>query len=151
MEFLNVLSKGLVLGSCDGQQTIAQAKDVFTYRDADFENWGTDEPSEPTRETKVNVYELRKGATLNQMFNDISLDLDKLCLSQGQIIGFVQKYRKRLRDGYATFFLFRSGGKIFVAGVYVSSGGEGVGVGRLGGVYVWDACYHLRLVAPQLP
>jgi len=152
MEFLKVLSSDLSLGSCDGQQTIAQAKDVFTYRDSDFGNWGLNRASESAKEMKVKVYEMKKDATFNQMFNDINSDLNKLCLFQGQIIEFVQKYREHLRpNGYATFFLFKRGRKFFVARVYVGSSDLEVDVSRFESVCAWRAGCRRRLVAPQLP
>ena len=143
----------LELDETDGQATIAQAKNVFLgYIDSDFNGWGCDVQSEPTKKTQVAVHEMIKDGTFVQIFNGMSDDLNSLCLTQSQIIQFVQKHRKWLRtDGCATFFLFKVGAEFFVAGVYC------YGVGRLK-VYVyrfwhglvWGAGDRRRVVVPQL-
>ena len=116
-------AKNLIIGPTDGTETIAKSADIFTgYLDSNFQNYGTDVPSKATGDTAVAVHELVKNATFQQMFTG---DLDKLCLTQGQIIQFVKTQRKWLRtDGYATFFLFKVGNEFFVALVSVRSGGQ---------------------------
>lgn len=143
----------LVLDPTDGKETIPEAKVVFpAYIDSDFQNWGADEASGPTSETPVAVYEMVRDAKFETMFNSLGTEKEKLCLTQSQIIGFVKKYRNWLRtEGYATFFLFQSKGKFFVANVYFDGNGRlGVIVNRFAYDYVWGAeCRH-RVVFPQL-
>lgn len=146
-------SEPLTLDPTDGTETIAQATDLFTgYIDSDFRNWGCDVKSEPTKTTQVFVHEMIKDGTFAQIFNGMSDDLNSLCLTQSQIIQFVQKHRKWLRtDGYGTFFLFKVGKEFFVALVYLYSGyGLEVGVCRFLGGDVWDADDRHRIVVPQL-
>ncbi len=150
---LRLLSKGesIVIDSCDGSETLANAKETFKSGiDGDFKNWGTDKPGVATEDTAVQVYELVQNATFAQMFGFLGTDLNKLCLSQSQIKTFCRKYSNWLRqDGYATFFLFKGGDQFFVAGVLVGSGGLGVCVSRFEYDYVWYAeCLH-RMVVPQ--
>ena len=150
---LNLLSRGesLVLDVVDGTETLANATDIFAYIDSDFRNWGTDRKGPATKETNVAVYEMVKDATFSQMFGSLSSDLNNLCLTQAQIINFVKKYRRWLHtDGYATFFLFESGGGFFVASVDLDSGGGlGVLVRRLENSNVWNAGIRHRLVLPK--
>ena len=82
----------------------------------------------------------------------MSDDLNSLCLTQPQIIHFVEKHKKWLRtDGYGTFFLFKVGEELFVAYVYFDGYGRlKVFVYRFSFDYVWYAgCGH-RVVVPQL-
>lgn len=153
-EYLKLISadETLVIDQCDGQKVIADASDVFNSIDSDFRNWKADEVGQATSDTPVNVYELVKDGMFSDFFTSLTTDTGKLCLTQDQIIGFVKKHRNWLRtDGYATFFLFKSYGKIFVAYVHVDSDGTlHVDVSRLERGYRWFAVYRHRFVAPQL-
>lgn len=145
-------SEGLILDACDGQRTIAQAIDVFSYIDPNFKNWGTNVAGEATPETPVAVYEIFEDANFAEMFGALTDDPAKLVLAQGQILNFVEKYGKWLRkDGWATFFLFRAAGEFFV--VFIGTlfdGGLGVGVCQFEFDFVWSAGYLHRLVVPKL-
>jgi hypothetical protein len=143
----------LTLDETDGAETIAKAKDTFNgYLDSDFCNWNLDVPSQPTKDQKVSVFEMTKNGTFSQIYNGLSSNLDSLCLTQAQIIGFVKKHRKWLRaDGYGTFFLFKRGEDFFVADVRVLGDGSlFVCVVKLADDYVWYAEYQHRVVVPQL-
>jgi hypothetical protein len=152
--FLKLISGGetIVIAPTDGHETIAQAGDLFTgWVDGDFQRYGTNVPSEPTKDTPVQVFEMIKNGTFAQIFGGFGENLDRLCLSQAQIISFVQNHAKWLRaDGYGTFFLFKVGDEYFVARVCRSSDGLGVGADRLSDGYVWGAEYRHRVVVPQL-
>lgn len=152
--FLRLISGGeaLMLDALDGKEILAEANDVFAYIDSDFKNWRTDECGEATKETAVDVHEMVKDATFAQMFCSLSDDASKLCLTQAQIKNFVVKHRDWLRkDGYATFFLFKSKGKVFVAYVYFHSDGTlVVSVYKFEDDDRWYAEICHRLVVPQL-
>ncbi|HBO16475.1 MAG: hypothetical protein UR69_C0003G0088 [Candidatus Moranbacteria bacterium GW2011_GWE2_35_2-] len=153
-EFLCLIFGGenLIIDECNGREILADASDVFDWIDSDFRSWGADEQGPATKKTPVQVYELEKDGKFPQIYGAHSSDLDKLCLTQHQIKKFVQKCRDWLRtDGYGTFFLFKSKGHYFVAGVGFDSGGRlWVSVHRLENVYVWDAENRYRFVFPQL-
>ena len=143
----------LTLDETDGTETIAKAKDTFNgYLDSDFRNWKLDVASQPTKEQKVSVHEMIEDGTFAKIYNGLSSNLDSLCLTQAQIIGFVKKHRKWLRaDGYGTFFLFKRGEDFFVACVFVLGDGSlRVFVDKLAYDYVWRAGYRHRVVVPQL-
>lgn len=143
----------LELDETDGKETIAKAKDTFPgYIDGDFKGWGCDVKSEPTKKTQVSVYEMIKDGTFAQIWNGMSNDLNSLCLTQSQIIQFVQKHRKWLRtEGYGTFFLFKVRNEFLAADVsFDGYGRPGVGVDRFSSGYVWDAGRRRRVVIPQL-
>ncbi|MCX6719399.1 MAG: hypothetical protein NTZ38_03440, partial [Candidatus Taylorbacteria bacterium] len=143
----------LELDETDGQATIAKAKDTFPgWIDPDFREYGCDVESESTKKTQVTVHEMIKDGTFARIFNGMSDDLNSLCLTQPQIIQFVEKHKKWLRtDGYATFFLFKVGEEIFVALVYFGDVGElEVCAYRFSDGRVWHAEYRHRVVVPQL-
>jgi hypothetical protein len=151
--YLKLISSGqaLVIDACDGANVLADAKDVFAHIDPDFKNWKADQRGFASGETFVEVYEMKKDGTFSQMFGSLSPDLQKLCLTQDQIIGFVKKHREWLRtDGYGTFFLFMSNEQYFVAGVLFSGALLSVDVYRFEGSDGWYAGSHHRVVVPQL-
>ncbi|MFA5777207.1 MAG: hypothetical protein WC906_02105 [Parcubacteria group bacterium] len=151
---LKLISGGesLILDAVDGAETLAEAEDVFAYIDSDFKKYRADEKGPATDETPVEVYEMAKDATFAQMFGSLNYDVGRLCLTQHQIKNFVRKYRGWLRkDGYPTFFLFKSNNQFFVACVFFGSGGVlEVDVGRFGSDDVWYAGSRRRVVVPQL-
>jgi len=143
----------LELDETDGRATIAKAKDTFPgWIDPDFKKYGCDVKSAPTKKAQVSVHEMIKDGNFAQIWNGMSDDLNSLCLTQSQIIQFVQKHRKWLRtEGYGTFFLFKVGDEFFVAHVFFYDVGQlEVHVGRFSRDDVWYAEYRRRLVVPQL-
>jgi hypothetical protein len=153
-KYLQPISGGeVVLKACDGKQTIAKdGKSVFTgWIDRDFVHYGANEPGPATPETPVTVYELVKDASFARMFGSLSNDNDKLVLTQAQILEFVRDHENLLRtDGYATFFLFKSNGKFFVARVRGDVAGLGADVRHFEYDYTWFARFGHRVVVPQL-
>ena len=151
MGYLKLISgaETLILDATDGTETIAKSKDTFNgYLDSDFCNWNLDVPSQPTKEQKVSVFEMTKNGTFSQIYNGLSSNLDSLCLTQAQIIGFVKKHRKWLRaDGYGTFFLFKRDEDFFVAYVLVNDDGSlDVSVIEFSDDFVWHADNRHRVV-----
>lgn len=153
MVILRCISEELVIDATDGGEVIPGDKETFPGGiDSDFQNWGADEAGGPTPATKVKVHEMVADATFKQMFDSVTKKTDKLCLTQGQIKKFCQQHRDKLRkEGYATFFVFKSKGKFFVADVYF--GGIGrleVDVDQFEFDRVWSAEHRRRVVIPQL-
>lgn len=143
----------LTLSPTDGNEIIAEAGDLFKgYLDSDFVNWNTNVKGNPTEAQNVQVHEMTKDGTFEQIYSGLGTDLNALCLSQAQIIQFVKNHRKWLReDGYGTFFLFKVGGEFFVADVSVYSVGSlDAYVDRFSDDNVWFAENRSRFVVPQL-
>jgi hypothetical protein len=151
---LTLLSAGKTptLEALDGKKYIGGAKKVFkSHIDSNFEDWKLNEPGKATGKVHVQAYELNMDVTFAQIFSSLASDLDKLCLSQHQIIQFCKKYPDRLNQNeHATFFLFKKIGEYLVADVRVSP------KGLTAYVYCFDrevVCYskdRLRFVVPQL-
>ena len=153
--FLKLISgnEPLILDACDGTQTLADAKDMFTLISLDFRNCGADEKGPTTEETAVDVYKMTENATFLQMFGSLRSDVRKLCLSQHQIKMFIKKYRKWLQaEGHTTFFLFKSNNNLFVAGVnfFCSNDSLRVDVYQFESLCIWYAEYCHRVVVPHL-
>jgi hypothetical protein len=140
----------LELEHTDGKATIAKSGKLFNgCLDEYFRGWGLDVKSDLTQAQKVQVHEMIKDGTFAQIFKGLNDNLDALCLTQAQIIQFVEKHRKWLH-GYGTLFLFKVGDEFFVAHVYVRDGELRVNASRFGDVFVWGADRRRRVVVPQL-
>jgi hypothetical protein len=145
-------NESLVIEPNDGRQTIAQARDVFSYIDSNFKRWGCDVPSQSTKKiTPVSVYEMAQDATFSELFGDCGVEADHLFLTQAQIKQFVKRYTHWLKTGgNGTFFLFKSGDEFFVAAVFLFSDGRiGVRARRFSLDRVFRSRKHHRLVVPQ--
>ena len=159
---LNLISGGkkIVVRATSGKRTIAQAKDVFTWGiDSDFTNWDLDVPGEAKPETPVEIHEMTEDAVFKTIFESLGRNLDELCLTQDQIIVFVEDNKKWLRkDGYATFFLFTprdepinaDKSNLFVANVRLASDERLYAlVHRFSIDRVWNGGHRHRVVVPQ--
>ena len=138
----------LALGPADGQETLARATDIFRYIDSNFEHWSCDVAAPPTKEASVQVYEMVRDSTFQEMFGGFDVKLDRLALTQAQIKQFVKRYHNWLKKGgNGTFFLFQGGNEFFVAVVYLFSDGRlGARVRRLTLERVFRAKKRHRLV-----
>lgn len=152
--FLRLVKGGMVtIQATDGKSFIANEKELFNvYLDSGFKSWGLDRIGESTPETNIQVFELIKDATFNQMFNSISNELDELCLTQSQIIEIVRNHKNLLNQkGYANFFLMKECGEYFVTHVFLYSGGElRAGVDRFDYADVWSGSLGHRVVSCKL-
>jgi len=151
---LRLISGGekLMIETLDGKAYISDAKKTFKSGiDGDFKNWGLNQSGPATAETLLDVSEMTSDGTFVQIFTGITSDLEKLVMTQAQIIRFCEKHPTWLRqEGYATFFLTKVNGEYFVVSVYVISGGLDVNVDRLEDDSVWGGGSRHRVVAPQL-
>ncbi len=144
--------KRIAIRATTGQRMVSSAGDVFTLGiDSEFKNWGLDVPGEAKPETPVEVYEMVKDGDFKTIFGSLGRERDDLCLTQEQIVAFVENHKKWLRtDGYATFFLFKVGDEFFVAFVHLyGAGGPDACVNHFSGDVVWLGDYRHRFVVPQ--
>ena len=145
------IDTALTIPALNGKAIIAHEKKLFeAYLEENFVNWGLNKSGLATSQTKVQVYELISNGTLIQMFAGITTDLDKLVMSQNQVINFCRKYPQLLsKEGY-TNFLLKENAEYFVASVCMSVDGLLVYVSRLGNSDVLYANWIHRVVVPQL-
>lgn len=103
----------LTLKSLDGTKTFANSKQLFIQIPHFCEKW-IDVPSNPTKKTKIEVYDIQSLTTHEEKFNSISRDLDSLCLTQHQIIEFCTNHQNLFcpqtkRNFMGTiYFIFKS-------------------------------------------
>jgi len=102
----------------------------------------------PTKETAVQVYEMVRNSSFQELFGGFGVPLDSLALTQAQIKQFAKLYPNRLKKGgNGTFFLFKVGNEFFVAAAYFFSDGRlGVRVRGLTLERVFRAQKRHRLV-----
>ncbi len=149
--YLRPISPELTILPTNGTRTIAHASKLFTgYIDGGFKN--LDVPSLPSPTRSVMVYEQVKDGSFQDTFGSLGRPLDELCLTQDQIIAFVEREASWLHpQGYGTFFLFKEGDKFFVAFVDRHDAGRlKVYVSRLSDDCVWYAVCRYRFVFSQL-
>jgi hypothetical protein len=140
----------IVVGATDGKATIAKAKKVFTGNiDPEFNRLGTCDVCRATRATKVAIYEVKRDATLAQMFSSLG-DLNALVWEQSQIVKFCKEYTNRLgQAGGSVSFLFKVDDKFFIADVRVCSRDLMVYAYHIDFFYVFGGDGTNRMVVPQ--
>jgi len=150
----NLISAGekVMIEVLDGRAYISEAKRIFSsFIDGNFKNWGLNKSGPGTLATLVDINEIIEDGNLVKIFTSLNPDLDKLVMTQTQIIRFCEKHPTWLRqEGYTTLFLTKAGNEYFVVSVDVFSGGLGVSVLRLGLDVVLGGEDRHRVVSPQL-
>jgi len=112
-------SKPLLLNPTDGQETLAGAADLFRYIDSNFEHWNCHTVGPPTQEAAVQVHEIVRDSTFQEIFGSFGVTVDRLALTQAQIKQFAKRYPVWLKKGgNGTFFVFQIGDEFLVAAVY---------------------------------
>lgn len=172
-KIVEVIAKKIFIDSLPaGYTTIARARETFcSYIDPDFKNLDLDEEQRASEKTEVDVYELKKNANFFQMFTSLNNDLNKLCLTQDQIVNFCKNHSKHfVQNGGGTFFLSkkknqsknyffkfldyffkifsRKNSEFFVVRAIARSCGLGVDIICFEFVYIWRAEDSYRLVVP---
>lgn len=126
--------ENLMIEALDGKACLFDAKKMFqSYIDGDFEKWQLNKPGKATLEIFTDVYEWVPEGTFAEVFTSISSDLEKIVMTQNQILWFCEKHRTWLRqEGYGTFFLIKENGEYFVVDVGSIFQSLGIAVMRLG-------------------
>ena len=144
----------LVIPSINNTIRLADATDVFSQIDPDFNNSGAPKEINSTEEIRVYPYELTLKATFAEMFDSLHRDYDLLCLSEHQIREFVVKYSLLIATGLAQFpvlFLSKSNGHFFAIRVGQCEGGFCIERYPLAYYFSWPPdVYHYRVVVPFL-
>jgi len=147
--------ESVIIGPCDGSETLAEAHDVFEIIDTDFERWGANKRGRATGSTPVWVCELKEDAMFTEMFGDP----DRVCFSQHQVKKFCRENPQYLSPSTTILIPFRvktekngEEERFFVAFVYMGSGGAlKVFVYQFECSDVWLAVRRPRVVVPCLP
>jgi hypothetical protein len=153
-EPLSLLSERKIK-AVDGTATIVQAKDVFNSHcgiSKDFKAFRTGRKDLPTKEILVDVYYLCRDATLLEMFESLSSNLDSLCLTQAQIIEFCSHSTDLFEHNIMKniFFLFKVEDQFFITTVSMLQDGLRATVSRLKSSGFWRRSDDNLVIVPQL-
>lgn len=114
-QFLKTVSETekLVIEALDGKMNFANAQDIvkseITYPDLESQ------PAVATEETEVTIMALIKSANFEEIFTDITENLDKIVMTQAQIIRFCEKYfSPNSHENDVAFFLIKVDCEYFV-------------------------------------
>lgn len=151
VKYFRRLNLTAVIPATTGEMNIASQNELFTsYIDPNFKNWGLSVKGEARPETKVESLALAKDGTFKEFFTSFD-DLDKLVLTDDQIIWVVKNRPDLLRQsGSANFFLKKKGKEFFAADVRRRSDGLKVDLHNLSDDSFWRVEFGHRLVVPQL-
>lgn len=126
---LRLVSRGesLIIPACDGSKILANSEKIFKVDLNKNIHLGDNQQRMPSLETAVEVYETEKNVTSAEIFFSLGDDLNKLYLTEHQIVVFCKKYYPWLRIGsYSppTFFMFKGEKDFFLAHVFATSSGD---------------------------
>ena len=156
---LKLISDGDILKimALDGARNIESSKDIFGAVVSVWEDsFLTDESNKKTYETEILVYELARDNTTLKMFGSLNENLKPLCLTQDQIIEYINKYKQYknpLHKNIINMFLFESNNKFFRVWIIEEPNGSMMWVdciaGDDGGNSYPAAGGHFRIVVPK--
>lgn len=141
----------IILPETNGRLNIKKSAGLFNVcLDCKFKYLNSNTHEKSSRETVLEVYELKKDCTFKEMFNSFERNLKQLYLTQHQIVMFYQKHKEFLHPKWLTLFLFKENEKFFVASVHLKSGVTHVLVDHFEDFIVWSASYRHRLVVSAI-
>lgn len=147
-------AQSLEIGFTTGTRTIAEANELLTYIDSDYDNWGLNHRSEAKSVTALQLFETVGDMYFGKAFEHFDRNLRDLCLTQHQILEFIRFHHEWLiKTGRSTFFLMeRWKNEFFVVGVFACRGGWGSHVHDFSSTrnYVWVGRSKRRIVVPRL-
>jgi len=157
-------SERLTIEPLSGQETIDKADgESLSFKllmlDSKIKDLGLDQPGSATDEILPVVHEMNDDGTFLQVFTNLTTDLDKVTMSQAQIIRFCEKYTDWLcQKRCPTLFLTKvAGNQYFVVLVYVRSysySEDGLRIrlrARMRPLEYgakWHGCAHRRVISP---
>lgn len=154
--------KNLTIEALHGNNSIFRSG-VFKITDPNFANYKLRASVTTTADTPIEVYEFSEKHCIDNslpgMISNVSIflslnsDLDKLVLTQTQIIRFCIKYPELLCwHGYGTFFLIKVDGEYLVVHIHgIDAPGQmDAMLGYLEDEVIFDAGYHRRIVVPLI-
>ena len=93
--YLHLISnEEIIIKATKGERTIEKMRNVFRFVDHDLAKQDIDVKGLPTPEMRVEVFKMIKNGTAAEVFGGFGENLDRLCLTQDQIISFVENHTK---------------------------------------------------------
>jgi len=145
-------AREIIIDSCDGNETIAGAKEFFTSGiDDEFKKYEVNEINLATEQTEVHVLVVTKRVSFYKILPSLCLDFDKLCLTHGQIINFCKRFKRYLSKGKGTLFVYKVKKKFFIARVCLEYDGSPFVFEMSFDDYdnTWNAEDGIRIVVPK--
>ena len=153
-------NRDVTIRGVSGKKLIFNSDDVFASSiDPDYKKLNLTQIFKPTEKVVVDVFKVLKNMNFFDMFMPFSEngDIEKIILSQHQIIAFCQRHYKFIKnDGREVFFLFKGKDKsnedaLFVAAVFNEFMGLGTRVYDFYKEDAWRSSEHgNRIVVPRL-
>lgn len=147
------LGKNSFISNFNNLKNINEAKEIFnSWVDVNFYRFKIEEPVIRKNKFKIDGYEIISDVSFDQALSSFSVDFDKLCFSEKQIVSFCKNNLKNLEtDGFITFFLV----KISVIGyamaaVIKSSSGMTAGLLRIKTENIYLGGSRGRLIIPKI-
>lgn len=124
-DVLKLISTGdkIVVRSLDGTRTIQSSQEMFPNIFSDYLDHKIDSHIQATKETEVLVYDTVKESKIYDMFNSLDRDFEEMCLTQNQILEFIDKYKdyKIPPDKHVVYmFLFKVKDAVFCSQICLS-------------------------------
>ena len=125
VKIIKSVSFGVMIEALDGKTFISQANKIFNCLiDKAFDHYNLNEFSVSTPKTMVDIYEISKGVSHYQMFNSVTKDLNRLVVTQAQIINFCEKHPDWLaQKDRGIYFVIKAHDQFFVVNVRPHSEG----------------------------
>lgn len=145
-------AESLAIEACNGTKTFADEDGIFNRVNKNIHRANVRHGS-ATKEVFVKAYDMEKNVDMAEVFYSLSDNLEKLCLTEHQIIFFCAKHYSLLRIGTHSppaLFLRKKGKYFFTVLVFGNgSGGLSVREDRLrDGGKIWTT--SVRVVVPVL-
>lgn len=139
----------LFLEKIDGQKTIIESEGFEI-----FHNCGNvftaKQRSKPSEYCELLVYQLNEDLKTSEIFKSFRVNMNKLCLSENQVLCFCKKYPEELKsEGLATFFLVKKGNKYFVFDVHKGNDKILVVVSDMQNSRIWQGKHAYRIVVKK--
>ncbi len=122
---------------------LKQNKNKYEYFDSDFENWNVDEGLTAKRGTTVAVL------TEDKTYSQIYTDPETQCVSQEDVMDFIESHQDDLKEHWHHFLIKNSKGEFFVVRVVLRGGGLFFNLSRLDYAHVWYGNYRYRYAAAE--
>ncbi len=148
--------KKIMIEDLSGEATIAQTKKIIkSCHESFFENQELNQPGIATGQALLAVHELVREASFAKMFAAVSNHLDKIVMTQHQIIRCCEKYPIYFcPKDFATFFLTKRNWQklatednLLVIHLHLRSDGFYAVADSFRDDYPWSAIYHHRIIS----
>lgn len=136
----------LSLESIDGQQFMAASNSFELFHNCN-NIFTAKQKGKPSEYCELVVYKLNATLKAPEIFKAFGVNLNRLCLSESQVLCFCEKYPEELTsDGLATFFLVKKGNKYFIFDIHKGENKILVVISDMRTARVWQKKRGYRII-----